>query len=199
MCRLAQYWRETDGIFHTHVTKNAVYYYCPLFWTARRNQKRQRPNSLRYLFDSLRQTVEFVNARLVEQFHIEKNHAHLYRGPCARLDTGLTAHTLYIHIKQAAGAPSCLQIRKLAVPNRHKTLLTETMDRRQPATDALATERILNCPPISLPPPHNIAHSFCMASFPKRGFSAISIVARVPCTRAICPSLQHGPERMTDR
>ena len=49
---------------------------------------------MRRLSDARRQRLENVNARLVEQFHIEKGHASLFRGVCVRLDTGSTAHTL---------------------------------------------------------------------------------------------------------
>ena len=54
------------------------------------------PNAMRRLSDARRQRLENVNARLVEQFHIEKGHASLFRGVCVRLDTGSTAHTLCI-------------------------------------------------------------------------------------------------------
>ena len=54
------------------------------------------PNAMRRLSDARRQRLEIVNARLVEQFHIEKGYASLFRGVCARLDTGSTAHSLCI-------------------------------------------------------------------------------------------------------
>ena len=51
--------------------------------------------------------------------------------------------------KQPVGAPS-MQVRKLAFPNQHKTVVTETMAHRKPASDAFAADRTLNCSP---PPP----------------------------------------------
>ena len=52
------------------------------------------PNAMRRLSDARRQRLEIVNARLVEQFHIEKGPASSFRGVRVRLDTGSTAHTL---------------------------------------------------------------------------------------------------------
>ncbi len=54
------------------------------------------PHAMRRLSDARRQRLATVNARLVEQFHIEKGHASLFRGVCVRLDAGSTAHTLCI-------------------------------------------------------------------------------------------------------
>ena len=77
MTILAQYWHATDAKippFFTHMSPAMLYTYTPLCWTARRNRQRQRPNSLRRLLNALRQIMETVNVRLVEQFHIEKDH-----------------------------------------------------------------------------------------------------------------------------
>lgn len=83
----------------------------------RRNQKQQLPNSVRRLFNSVRQIIETVNGQLVEQFHVETNHAHSFWGLCARLYTKLTAHTLCIYINRLIGTDNYLQIKGLAFPN----------------------------------------------------------------------------------
>ena len=74
----------------------------------RRNQKQQLPRELRRLYNSVRQIIETVNGQLTEQFNIETNHAHSFRGLCARLYTKLTAHTLCIYINRCwASQTSC--------------------------------------------------------------------------------------------
>ena len=50
------------------------------------------------------------------QVGIETNHAHTFRGLCARLYTKLTAHTLCIYINRLLGVQDYLQIKKLAFP-----------------------------------------------------------------------------------
>ena len=88
-----------------------------LLTNPRRNQKRQLPKSVRRLHNSFRQMIETVNSQLVAQFNIETNHAHTFRGLCARLYTKLTAHTLCIYINRLLGQEDYLQIKKLAFPN----------------------------------------------------------------------------------
>jgi hypothetical protein len=82
----------------------------------RRNQKQQLPESVRHLFNSVRQIIETVNGQLTEQFHIETNHAHSFWGLCARLYTKLTAHTLCIYINRLLNKRDLLQIKALAFP-----------------------------------------------------------------------------------
>ena len=82
----------------------------------RKNQKVQLPQATRHLFNSARHIIETVNGQLVEQFHIEHNHAHTFRGLCARLYTKLTAHTLSIYINRFLGNDDFLQIKPLAFP-----------------------------------------------------------------------------------
>ena len=82
----------------------------------RRNQKRQLSPSLKHLFNALRQLIETVNGQLSEQFNIEINHAHTFRGLCTRLYTKLTAHTLCIYINRLLGKSQFLQIKPLAFP-----------------------------------------------------------------------------------
>ena len=83
----------------------------------RSNQKKQLSASARRLYDSVRQIIETVNSQLGAQFSIETNHAHTFRGLCARLYTKLTAHTLCIYINRLLGVHDYLQIKKLAFPN----------------------------------------------------------------------------------
>jgi hypothetical protein len=83
----------------------------------RSNQKKQLPRELRRLYNSIRQIIETVNGQLTEQLNIETNHAHSFRGLCARLYTKLTAHTLCIYINRLLGKPDFLQIKILAFPN----------------------------------------------------------------------------------
>ena len=83
----------------------------------RRNQKRQLSAAARRLINGVRQIVETVNGQLVEQFHIETNHAYSVQGLCARLYTKLTAHTLCIKLNRLLGKAAFLQIKALAWPN----------------------------------------------------------------------------------
>lgn len=83
----------------------------------RRNQHRQIPDWLRRTINAARQVVETITGQLVEQFHIEINHAHTFEGLCARLRTKLTAHTLCRYLNQLLENPHPLQIKQLAFPN----------------------------------------------------------------------------------
>lgn len=80
----------------------------------RKNQHRQIPEWLRRTINATRQIVETVGDQLVEQFHIQVNHAHTFWGLCARLQTKLTAHTLCLYINQLLGNPHPRQIKALA-------------------------------------------------------------------------------------
>jgi hypothetical protein len=82
----------------------------------RRNQAVQVAPAVRRLVNGVRQIVETVNGQLVEQFHIQTNHAYSFAGLCARLYTKLTAHTLCIKINRLLGQPEVLQIKALAWP-----------------------------------------------------------------------------------
>lgn len=81
----------------------------------RANQKCQLPPAVRRAFNSVRQIVETVNGQLVEQFHLQTNHAHSFWGLCTRLLTQLTAHTLCIFINRLLDKPNFLQIKGLVV------------------------------------------------------------------------------------
>jgi hypothetical protein len=83
----------------------------------RRNQKRQLPEVVERLINSVRQIIETVNGQLAGQFNIERTYAHSFWGLCARLYTKLTAHTLCIYINRLLGRPDFLQIKSLAFPN----------------------------------------------------------------------------------
>jgi hypothetical protein len=87
-----------------------------LLTVPRRNQKVQLPKAVAHLINGPRQIIETVNSQLVQQFHIETNHAHTFRGLCARLYAKLTAHTLCIYINRLLGTPDWLQIKQLAFP-----------------------------------------------------------------------------------
>jgi len=82
----------------------------------RRNQQKQLPQTLRHLYNSIRQMIETVNAQLSSQFHIEVNHAHSFWGLCTRLYTKLTAHTLCVYLNRLIGNLAFLQIKALAFP-----------------------------------------------------------------------------------
>ena len=89
----------------------------------RANQKVQLPPEVCHLHNRVRQIIETVNGQLTEQFAIEVNHAHTFWGLCTRLLTKLTAHTLSIYLNRLLGNPEPLQIKALAFPNSHKTLI----------------------------------------------------------------------------
>ena len=82
----------------------------------RRNARRQVSAAVCRLINGVRQIVETVNGQLVEQFHIETNHAYSFEGLCARLYTKLTAHTLCIKLNRLLGQPDFLHIKQLAWP-----------------------------------------------------------------------------------
>jgi Transposase DDE domain len=83
----------------------------------RRNQVAQVPPAVRQTVNQTRQIVETVNGQLTEQFNIEHNHAHSFRGLCTRLYTKLTAHTLCVYLNRLLGNADFLQIKQLAFPN----------------------------------------------------------------------------------
>ena len=82
----------------------------------RRNQRGQLPAAVRQALNRVRQIIETVNGQLTEQFNIEANHAHSFRGLCTRLSTKLTAHTLCIYLNRFLGNDDFLQIKQLAFP-----------------------------------------------------------------------------------
>jgi hypothetical protein len=85
----------------------------------RRTQVVQVPPAVRRTVNRTRQIVETVNGRLTEQFNVEHNHAHSFRGLCTRLSATLTAHTLCIYLNRLLGNADFLQIKQLAFPNEH--------------------------------------------------------------------------------
>jgi hypothetical protein len=82
----------------------------------RKNQRQQVSDTVRQLFNRVRQIIETVNGQLAEQFHIEQNHAHTFWGLVTRLYTKLTAHTLCIYLNLLLERPDHLQIKSLAFP-----------------------------------------------------------------------------------
>lgn len=83
----------------------------------RTNQRRQLDPELRRQINRVRQIIETVNSQLVEQLHIQRNHAHTFWGFCTRLYTKLAAHTLSIAINRWLGNPDWLQIAQLIHPS----------------------------------------------------------------------------------
>jgi hypothetical protein len=83
----------------------------------RANQRVQVPKEVGEAVNRARQIVETVNDQLAEQFNLEHNHAHSFRGLCTRLYTKLTAHTLCIYLNRLLGNVEFLQIKHLAFPN----------------------------------------------------------------------------------
>jgi hypothetical protein len=93
-----------------------TFHHIELLTLPRKNQKQQASDTMRQLFNRVRQIIETVNGQLAEQFHIEQNHAHTFLGLITRLYTKLTAHTLCIYINRLLKRPEHLQIKSLAFP-----------------------------------------------------------------------------------
>jgi len=87
-----------------------------LMTVPRANQKRQLPPRVAERINRVRQIIETVNAQLVDQFNLQQNHAHTFRGLCTRLYTKLAAHTLCIYINRLLGKADFLHIKTLAFP-----------------------------------------------------------------------------------
>lgn len=87
-----------------------------LMTVPRANQKKQLPAGVAECINRVRQIIETVNGQLVDQLNIQTNHAHTFRGLCARLYTKLTAHTLCIYINRLLGKADFLHIKQLAFP-----------------------------------------------------------------------------------
>jgi hypothetical protein len=83
----------------------------------RTNQAVQPTAAVRHLHNHLRQMIETVNSQLVQQLHLQVNHAHSFWGLTARLLTKPTAHTLCVWVNRLLGNPAFLHIKQLAFPN----------------------------------------------------------------------------------
>jgi hypothetical protein len=81
----------------------------------RRNQHKQWPADFQRLVSHFRHIIETVNGQLVEQFSVQKHHAHGFWGLCARLYSKLAAHTLCFYLNRLLGSANCLQIKQLAL------------------------------------------------------------------------------------
>ena len=85
-----------------------------------RTRKNQRlhplPAPLQRVIGRWREICETVHSQLVEQFHIQRNHARSFAGLCARLLTKLTAHTLCVFLNRLFGQVEFLRIKQLAFP-----------------------------------------------------------------------------------
>lgn len=86
-----------------------------LYAMRRCNQHQQWPFAFTQLVSRYRHVIETVNGQLVEQFHLQKHHAHTFWGLCTRLYAKLTAHTLGIYLNRLTNQPHCLQIKRWAL------------------------------------------------------------------------------------
>lgn len=82
----------------------------------RRTQHQQASPRVNRLVNHARQIIEVVNSQLSEQFKIERNHAHTFRGLVTRLYTKLAAHTICIYLNRLLGHSDFLCIKHLAFP-----------------------------------------------------------------------------------
>ena len=82
----------------------------------RRTQHDQVSPEVNRVVNHARQIVEVVNSQLSEQFKIERNHAHSFRGLVTRLYSKLTAHTLCIYLNRLLGHSDFLCVKRLAFP-----------------------------------------------------------------------------------
>lgn len=82
----------------------------------RRTQRHQASAEVNRLVNQARQIVEVVNSQLSEQFKIERNHAHSFRGLVTRLYSKLAAHTICIYLNRLLGHSDFLCIKRLAFP-----------------------------------------------------------------------------------
>jgi hypothetical protein len=81
-------------------------------WTLpRRKEQRTAPEELTTCLNRVRQVIETVNSQLVEQFHLQTNHAQSFGGLTARLYAKLTAHTLYVVLNRLRGSAHPLRIK----------------------------------------------------------------------------------------
>lgn len=83
----------------------------------RKNQKlHPLPAPLQACIRHWREICETVHSQLVEQFHIQRNHARSFYGLCARLLAKITAHTVCVYLNRLLGKADFLHIKKLAFP-----------------------------------------------------------------------------------
>lgn len=84
----------------------------------RKNQTQNPlPLALRKSIPHWREICETVNSQLVEQFHLQRNHARSFHGFCARVLAKLTAHTISVYLNRLFGEVEFLHIKQLAFPN----------------------------------------------------------------------------------
>lgn len=83
----------------------------------RKNQKRHAlPAPLQRVIPHWREICETVHSQLVQQFRIQRNHAHSFAGLCARLVAKLTAHPCCVYLNRLLGMADFLSIKQLAFP-----------------------------------------------------------------------------------
>jgi len=64
-----------------------------------------------------RQIIDAINGQLTKHLNIRRSYAPSFWSPCARLYTGLTAHTVCIYINRLLGKPDYLQSESLPFPS----------------------------------------------------------------------------------
>jgi hypothetical protein len=85
--------------------------------TRKNHKKHPLPNALQHCIRHWREICETVHSQLVEQFHVQRNHARSFHGLCARLLAKLTAHTCCVYLNRLFGQVEFLHIKHLAFPN----------------------------------------------------------------------------------
>jgi hypothetical protein len=108
-----------DKGFVSHPVKVALWRLVRVLLLAitRKNQTQNPlPEPIRRMIPHWREICETVNSQLVEQFHIQRNHARSFWGLCARIHAKLTAHTLSVYLNRLFGEVEFLHIKKLAFP-----------------------------------------------------------------------------------
>lgn len=106
------------GFVHYEVSQRLLKVYQVLLMAmTRKNQKRHPlPLPLQRCLRHWREICETVHSQLVEQFHMQRNHARSFDGLCCRLLAKLTAHTLCVYLNRLLGDAEFLHIKKLAFP-----------------------------------------------------------------------------------
>jgi hypothetical protein len=64
----------------------------------------RRSSHQRHHHNHLHQVIETVNSQLVQQFHLQANHAHAFWSLTAWLLTKLTAHNLCVLLNRLLGS-----------------------------------------------------------------------------------------------
>jgi hypothetical protein len=106
-----------DKGFVKHSVSQALLdlYGVQLLAQTRKNQTQHAlPAPLQRIIPHWREICETVHSQLVQQFHIQRNHARSFSGLCARLVAKLTAHTCCVYLNRLLGEVEFLNLKKLA-------------------------------------------------------------------------------------